>query len=294
MRDCHPAKHSLTMQKPYFKSCVIAGTAAILAACSGQPGVSRSVKVSNFVIDETIKTASQSYAFADSTLGSDGYACISASVTWPDKLGDSRLRTLQDTLIARTFATVARGQSVDSAMKRFVSDTEMFGLDGARWWAVDTVPSDEAGERALYVDVTAQIVYLDEGMVTYRIASTSYMGGAHPNTVADVFTYDLANATVLGAANMFVPGSEAKVLGIVRQQLADDLHTTVDKLADSGIFTDQMDNLGFPYLSGDAVVFHYNAYDIAPYAMGDFNISVWASDLADCLSPEVKALVMGE
>lgn len=280
------------MKKPLLKTLVIIAAAATAASCSGPSGNSRSVKVESFVIDETIKTASQCYAFADQTLDMNGYASISASVMWPDKLGDSQLRALQDTIMARAFATTPRGQGIDSAMKKFVSSPEAFEFQDAKWTVVDSLPSNEAAERAWYIDVTARVAYLDEGMVTYQISNSSYMGGAHPNTVTDMFTYDLKNGKVLDSKNMFVPGSEARLLEFVKQQLADDLNTTVDKLSETGIFTEQMTGLGQPYLNGDAVVFHYNPYEIAPYSMGAFNIGVWASSIKDYLTPDVKALTI--
>ena len=107
----------------------------------------------------------------------------------------------------------------------------------------------------------------------------------------DIFTYDLKTGRVLGKSDMFIAGSEGKLLEIVKQQLAEDLKTPVDKLSEAGIFVDQLNNIGEPYLNGESVVFHYNPYDIAPYYMGSIDVSVWASTIQQYLTPEVKALI---
>ena len=278
------------MTKPLVNT-IILSAAAVMAGCSVTTDRSGSAEVSDFVIDQTIKSASQCYAFADSAIDINGYACISASVMWPDKLGDSPIRHLQDSLIARAFASVPAGQGIDSAIKKFVSTPEVFSLDNAKWTRVDSIPANDAGNSAYYLDMTARVTYLDENMVTYQITGSSYTGGAHPNTSMDIFTYDLKTGRVLGKSDMFIAGSEGKLLEIVKQQLAEDLKAPVDKLSEAGIFVDQLNNIGEPYLNGESVVFHYNPYDIAPYYMGSIDVSVWASTIQQYLTPEVKALI---
>ena len=68
----------------------------ILSSCTRKSA--DDTEIANFVIDETIKTASRSYVATGTDLGDTVYASVSASLTWPEKLGDASLGVLQDSI----------------------------------------------------------------------------------------------------------------------------------------------------------------------------------------------------
>lgn len=275
--------------------CVVAAASAVVfAGCSGREKRMAEGEVSNYVVEQTIKTAARSYRMVpdDDLKLMGGYASLGVSVQWPEKMGDHSLKTLQDSIVAKTFGAVAPGKRIDALMARFVNDTDCFEAEGARFEPVDSVPSQEA-EGALTVQLTARVAECSEQFVTYQIINSSYLGGAHPYTGITYFTYDLDKATVLTAANMFVPGSGSAVLAVVKDALAQKFDTTPDRLDDVGLFASQITWPGEPYLIDGAVAFHYNPYEIAPYAMGQIDVSVDPSDIEEYLTPEVKTLIFG-
>ena len=105
------------------------------------------------------------------------------------------------------------------------------------------------------------------------------------------FSYDLDKAMVLTAENMFVKGSEGALLKIVRESLARQYSTTVDKLDEAGFWPENLNYLGDVYLSDGMVMFHYGPYAIAPYSMGDIDIAVWNEEITDYLAPSVIELL---
>ncbi len=103
---------------------VALASAMIFAGCSGREKRMAEGEVSNYVVEQTIKTAARSYRITvpdDSMM--NGYASLEVSVQWPEKMGDHSLKTLQDSIVAKTFGSVAPGKRVDVLMSRFVNDT---------------------------------------------------------------------------------------------------------------------------------------------------------------------------
>lgn len=272
-----------------MKAISIMGAAAIMAmvcACTG--GNKTETEISNFEIDETIKTATQSYianGVPDSLEEWSARVTLSASIQWPMKFGSSDIKVLQDTILARAFGAAAVSRGVDGAIRAFVADTDVFET------GVSYSPVDSLSQPGLYQEVTARILDLNTRMVTYQVQIVSYAGGAHPNTIITPFSYDLQRGRILTSKELFVAGSEPKLLEAIRQSLAYELNTTPDKLDEAGIFASQLTTIGDPYINGDAMVFHYNPYEIAPYSMGMIDVNVWAPEIEECLTPVAKALM---
>lgn len=266
----------------------IVGAAIIVSAISGCSSNSNPA-ISNFVISENIKSASQTYmGISDSDTI---YCTLSTSVQWPEKFGDHSLKVLQDSLYSKLYGpnNADPSKGIDDAIMRFIEAPDIFEAD-VTLQSVDTIPTQVM--RSLYVDATAKIADLNDMFVTYQVNHQSYSGGAHPNTFTEYFTYDLGMEQVLTPQNMFVPGSEKDLLEAIKQALASQLNVDVDKLDDAGIFTDQLTEIGQPYLLDDSIVFHYNQYDIAPYSMGAIEVTIWAQEIEQYLTPRLKALLL--
>lgn len=269
---------------------VIATGAIALTILSGCTRKSADdTEIANFVIDETIKTASRSYVATGTDLGDTIYASVSASLTWPEKLGDASLSVLQDSIKAALFGKYGAIKGIDKAIKAYVADVSAIGDSTFR--PVDSIPPTEAGEMAWYLQAVGKITDLNEQYVTYQASISSYAGGAHPMTAIYSFSYDLDKAMVLTAENIFVKGSEGALLKIVRESLARQYSTTVDKLDEAGFWPENLNYLGDVYLSDGMVMFHYGPYAIAPYSMGDIDIAVWNEEITDYLAPSVIELL---
>jgi len=266
----------------------IAGIA--LSSCGTRNRIDDSIN--NFGIDATIKTASQSYRFTVD--GVETYASLSTSMYWPERLGGHPLRVLQDSIISKLYGHDYRSKTktgIDGAIKRFIADTDVFGVESAMT-EIDSLPDNERAEMAWYVEGTGNIADLNDKIVTYRVTHTSYGGGAHPNTTTDIFSYDLARGEVLTFDKLFAGGSSQKLLEIIKETLATQLGTTPEGLANAGIFTDQLTYPGQPCIIRDAVVFHYNPYEIAPYSEGMIDVNVWAEELEEYLTPRGRELLI--
>lgn len=274
----------------HLKTTILSIVAAGIAITSCNTSGRQDDVISNFGVDATIKTASQSYQYTID--GTETYASLSTSLYWPERLGDHSLKVLQDSIISKLFGhSPNRSESIDNAIKRFIADTSLFG-ENFVMTPVDSLPDNERAEMAWYIDGTGRIADLSDKIVTYKVSLTQYGGGAHPITTADIFSYDLEKGEVLTLDNLFVGGSGPKLVDIIKENLAEQLGTTPDRLGDAGIFVDQLTYPGEPSVMGDAIVFHYNPYDIAPYSSGMIDVNVWAEELEEYLTPRAKELLL--
>lgn len=245
--------------------------------------------ISNFGIDATIKTAAQSYRFVVDSV--ETYGSLSTSLYWPERLGGHPIKVLQDSIISKLYGLDIRSRNgIDGAINRFLDNTSLFAVD-AEMTPLDSLPDNQRAEMAWYVEQLGNIIDLNDRFVTYKVTHNLYGGGAHPNTIIDMFTYDLSRGEALNLDNMFVAGSNDKLLEIVKETLAGQLGTTVDRLDEAGIFAEQLCYLGQPCIIEDTIVFHYNAYEIAPYSMGNIDINIWGGEIEEYLTPAVKALI---
>lgn len=269
---------------------------AILALCALAPSCSHNKSpeaeldehISEFEVSQTICNANRIYCMVNG--GDTAYIDISASLHWPDHLGDADIKVLHDSLLRFTFGDTV-STKLHEAVRRYLTDTSIFtdGLDQA---AITLTPVDSMpwGDVQGYLsNVTATVNELSEDLVTYNISSELFLGGAHPVTASHPFTFDLRNSTVLNPKNMFTVPADS-ILPIVKTALARQLEVNVSNLDRAGIFTDQLTNLGYPYIAGDVIYFHYNPYDIASYAMGAIDVAVYPYEIEQYLTPQARSL----
>ena len=282
----------MIMKKHYL---YMAAAAALLTGCAGR---NRTSDIDNFEVDFLIKTGMRQFTYTDTTPTlpdeprMNGRALISASIEWPEKIGSSSLRALQDSLISITFADHAGARGIDKVMMNYLADTSVFGLEGVEWASVanDSVIDDDHW-RQMMIDKTARPVYYNTRYISYRITESTDFGGAHGMTTATYLTYNLDEGKVMTAADMFVSGSDEALTQVIMEQLAADLHTTVAGLDDAGVFTDQLTGPGVAYLDDGSVVFHYDPYAIGPYSMGAVDVRIWAGEIEHLLTPEARSLL---
>lgn len=249
--------------------------------------------VNSFEIREALKTAAQNYRLIYSS-GDTACLSISAAIQWPEKLGSYSIVELQDTLIA-TLQNY-KGDNIDQALTEYVNNPYILEESediSYKAELIDTLPEDSKSLMVYEISTKAFIRELNEKMVTYQVDNYSFTGGAHPLNISSPFTYDIVNSEVMTFDNTFLSGYEHKLFEIVQDALAKQMGVTkVSKLSDVGFFVDQFYLSQDIYILNGQIVFHYNPYDIAPYAMGEINVSVAPYILKDMLTTQAKQLLL--
>lgn len=124
-----------------------------------------------------------------------------------------------------------------------------------------------------------------DNVVVYLINMDYYEGGAHGIEQQLVMNFDALSGQQLTLKDVFVPGYEAKLTELLLEKLMEiaDVKTMDELKAKDYLFSMDM----FPsenfILDSDEITFIYNAYEIAPYAMGRTEISVSYSEVKDLL-----------
>ena len=130
------------------------------------------------------------------------------------------------------------------------------------------------------VDITATAITNTPAVATIEITEFAYTGGAHPNTRRRLVSFDVESGQLLGVDELTTDidtlTSFAERRFRVDRGLGpdDDLEAAGFWFAEEG-FT-LPDNLG---ITVDGIVFHWDAYEIAPYSMGPIDVTISVEDL---------------
>ena len=277
-----------------FASCsLLLGAMATGCGGSDKKKSDGGVEITEFAVDEVIMTADRNYRAQ--LMGDTVYLDQYVSLLWPKAFGDAELGVLRDSLLSYCFGdTTCSGP--DEAIRKFVSDVSVLAGDDGEESVykniepVDSLPADISGLGCYFNNVMATVTELNEEMVTYQITSSSYLGGAHPITTIRPFTYDFETGRVLTLDNMFTPEGRDSIMPVIVSALARQLDVPVSGLDRAGIFTSQLTYPGQPYISNNVLYFHYNPYDIAPYAAGMIDVAVYPYEVERFLAPGVAKL----
>ena len=273
------------MERKYY-FLALPAIALAITACGGRHSENSGDAdvINEFKICETLMTADKNYRVT--TDYGDAYLELYTSIHWPEMFGDNDLAVLQDSILYYAFGD-STATDVRKSIKKFLNDTSV--VEGAvSVTPVDSLPADSV---TYFYNVLASVVEADEEMVTCQVVSSSYFGGAHPMTGTHPFTYSFAQKEVLGVRNMFLPGVTGdSIVPVIREALARQLSVPVDGLERAGIFASQLTYPGQPYIASNTLYFHYDPYEIGPYALGPVDVAVYPYEIDRFLRPEVKSL----
>lgn len=278
------------MKKIIFTAALLSITAAGMTSCSGNQSDKNSDDaaldslVSSFEIRQSVKSAVRSYEVKSPDLSY--YLTMSASVQWPEQFGDYDIKVLQDSIVRFMYGDSVKAD-ITRATADFVITPPSDILDGAKATVVDSVPSLSTSSWSF--DISAKLVEYTMSTVTYNVINYSYLGGAHPMTTYHPFTYAFKLGKVLTVGNMFKKDSEPQLLKMINQALADEHEVLPSHLESAGFFG-AVTIIGDPYVEDNVIKFHYDAYAIAPYAMGPIDVTIYPGQLKELLTPEAAAL----
>lgn len=281
---------------PLYITGVLA-TASIICsiACSSPTSETNNPvnpSIDNFEVCQTVKTISKSYlcegegaVFADSL---KIYSTVQASVQWPDKLGGKNIKTLQDSLINAVYAD-SSATTIDQTLSALANRPE--GIESFKMQPVDSVPTSTPA--MVYQRMTsASVISFNTDYIVYAINTYAYSGGAHGISESHYVNYDINSGKVINFENAFIPNYENKLLDAIKSSLMQQFSVTnLEGLQNRGIFTDQLFVSHNIYLSGYDMVFHYNPYDIGPYALGSIDVRVPYYTIEELLTPDVRQLL---
>lgn len=245
--------------------------------------------VDSIPLRATLINCSRTFAFPLD--GEQYYYTISALADWPVEIGGANLKELHDTLIAAAMPS-QRGLDIENAMTGFLNDPA--GIVTGPATIIPTAQLPDTTSRAWSLDMQIDRIVLNNRYVTYRITSSSYLGGAHPNTVETPLSYDLGEGHPVTLSTLFVKGSESALLKVISANLAQQLGCPDGQFTKGGLFNDTLTMpSGMSLNRYGEIVFTYQQYEIAPYSAGIIKVKVSPWQVDKLLTPRGRALVRG-
>lgn len=264
----------------------LTAAAAALTGCGNQSASSSDTlsakDITDFPISQVTKIATRNYRLTNAE--DTAYLRLSTLLNWPVNINGEPLDSLQKVMLKSAYNFV--GTDPNEAIISFLSDGNLFEGDFTATPA-DSVP--EFSTRLYEVNVSSMLNDITQKSVNCLVTTTTYMGGAHPNTSMVPFTYIYKEQSVLDYDNTFLPGYEEKLAEAVRESLAREVGVMPDKLAEAGFFGNDIPLAKKFYVADGYMVFHYNPYEIAPYSVGMIDVEVSPYVVRELLTPMAKS-----
>ncbi len=159
------------------------------------------------------------------------------------------------------------GGAVDAILKDFENVQKEFGDLSEQW----------------EINVSIDVAYMKEDLITIVINTESYTGGAHGSNTTHYINYDWNKRKELKVSD--VVKDQEKLSAVAEQYFrkANNIKSN-ESLGDKGFYFDSgfelNDNIGY---TSEGLNIYFNSYEIAPYAMGPTSIIIPYSEVKDLL-----------
>jgi len=162
--------------------------------------------------------------------------------------------------------------TIEHIAQSFIRDFEAFKMDFPKY------------QFGWYVKIYSEIIYESDRLISFRIDSESFTGGAHPNSSTGLFVVDKQTENKLSTLDLISDTTRFKKLleeefrkikGMSNEQ----------SFADRGFYINDgdfllTDNIG---LTDESVIVHFNPYEIAPYSEGATTLELNRDFIEDLL-----------
>ena len=147
-----------------------------------------------------------------------------------------------------------------------------------------TVSSDAPWFNAYYL-LKSNAISGRNNTVCYIVDYEVYEGGAHPSHITSVVNFDATSGKEITLHDVFIENSDSTLTARLTNRLAEQHNVkTLADLQEKGYLTmnDMYITNNF-VLGKDSILFIYNSYEIAPYALGESRIGFKYDELKDIL-----------
>lgn len=266
-----------------MKKCVTFLTiivATLLTACSSNTGKSKEEK-SNSITFETISRTDTCYLDTTYSESPKYISNISVKVAKSDnkeleaKINNSILYTLFE------YENMSMGAAIDT----FVSGTfrEYYDLR-PEYFNEKQINRNPVWLNFAY-ELKTDVEYGRDNTIIYMIENYTFTGGAHPNTVATYINFNPETGDEIKLGDIFKDNYEEMLNNRLTDALADKIGAKSRKdIMEKGYltFNDIYPTDNF-MLKKDSILFFYNRYDIAPYALGTTTLGFSYEELSDII-----------
>ncbi|HAX49870.1 MAG TPA: RsiV family protein [Ignavibacteria bacterium] len=124
-------------------------------------------------------------------------------------------------------------------------------------------------------------------LISISSGSSSYMGGAHPNSYLAYFNINRETGDTLSLGNIFAAGFEKKLNELIDASFrkANNIQQGENLMDKGGLFENKITyNYNWKVNKDGSLTFYYNPYEIAPYAAGPIEVTLTKAEITPLLS----------
>jgi len=133
----------------------------------------------------------------------------------------------------------------------------------------------------------------DKKIYVYGIERYVYMGGAHGLETRNYYNFDLKTGKTITEKDLFKSNYGAELSELIKKRIVEESKETKDTkdtepiltLEDTDFWADSIKPNGNFYITDESINYVFNPYEIAPYYMGQTEVSIPFNRLKNLLKP---------
>jgi hypothetical protein len=133
----------------------------------------------------------------------------------------------------------------------------------------------------------------DKKIYVYGIERYVYMGGAHGLETRNYYNFDLKTGKTITEKDLFKPNYITDLSDLIKKRIIEDSRDNKDSkesepilsLEDTDFWADSIKPNGNFYITDESINYVFNPYEIAPYYMGQTEVSIPFNRLKTLLKP---------
>lgn len=136
-------------------------------------------------------------------------------------------------------------------------------------------------ESTYYKEIGFRINYNKNSLLSITIDETADLGGVHPSHEVDSYNINLEDGKILKLTDLFTEAVFEKLSNLATSKAI----AQYGDLSEAGFFVEKIpiDHDTEFYILQDGVVFHFDEYEIAPYATGTVEIKLPWKEIRDLI-----------
>jgi hypothetical protein len=119
----------------------------------------------------------------------------------------------------------------------------------------------------------------DENIFSYGMNRYVFQGGAHGLNTRNYFNFNLKNGKLITEADLFKPGTDSLLTELIKVRIVEERRENPEldpivKLDDSDYWVEAIKPNGNFYITDQSINYVFNPYEIAPYYMGQTEVTL--------------------
>lgn len=175
-------------------------------------------------------------------------------------------------------------KSVEEKINLFLEEEFLKSIDSFQEFvaALDSFPTWEYESGMFFSFETGfDIKLLNDSFLSLVLNHYEFTGGAHGNFFTMGYTFDLKSGEIITLKQIIKPESLAIIGKLCEEKIIEMFEA--ETLYDAGLFEDNL-QLNFDqdfYLIHRGLVFQFDPYEIAPYSMGNIEVTIDFSEISE-------------